>query len=58
MITEEELKKLQKLAKLSFSKDELYNFAKEISTVLASRVQMPVTHKSSISDEDWKNIKK
>lgn len=32
--------------------------AKEINTVLASRVQMPVTHKSSISDEDWKNIKK
>ena len=35
MITEEELKKLQKLAKLSFSKDELDNFAKKLNSVMA-----------------------
>lgn len=35
MITEEELKKLQKLAKLSFSKDELDNFAKKLNSIMA-----------------------
>jgi len=34
MITEEELKKLQKLAKLSFSKDELDNFTKKLNSVI------------------------
>ena len=35
MITEEELKKLQKLAKLSFSKDELDGFTKKLNSVMA-----------------------
>lgn len=35
MITEEELKKLQKLSKLSFSKDELNKFAKKLNNVMA-----------------------
>ena len=35
MIKEEELKKLQKLAKLSFSKDELDGFTKKLNSVMA-----------------------
>ncbi len=36
MITEEELKKLQKLAKLSFSKDELSSFSNKLNNVVAT----------------------
>ena len=34
MITEKELEKLQKLAKLSFSKDELSSFSKKLNSVV------------------------
>ena len=34
MITQEELSKLQKLAKLSFSKDELENFSAKLNQVI------------------------
>ena len=35
MITEEELRKLQKLAKLSFSQDELGSVSKKLNSVIA-----------------------